>query len=240
MIAGSRGSCLGMAQHCVVLSPQEESRLRSLLPRMDVFRSQLPVQRLSTRDVSKSQARESLGISKDAVVLLFFGIIRPYKGLKILLEALGALALQGIKPTLIIAGEFWEDEQGYRQQISRLNLAAQVFIDNRFVPNEVSALYYSAADYMTAPYIGGTQSSVLRAAMDYGLPIIASESIVSDLPQDHYPLFTHKAGDADDLTRVLTRVLSAPIPPVMRPENSANLMDLVHWIESISPDNANG
>jgi hypothetical protein len=81
-------------------------------------------------------------------------------------------------------------------------------------------VFFSAADWFAAPYVGGTQSAAIKAAMQFGLPVLASERIASDLPQDGYPLVLHPAGDASALAKDLRRVLEqgpAPAAPAARP-----------------------
>jgi glycosyltransferase involved in cell wall biosynthesis len=229
-------SVLARAAACIPLSPQEEQRLRDLLPSMPVVPGRLPVSPITTHRIAKAQARRQLGLPEDETVLLFFGIVRPYKGLGVLLEALARLKQDcDLTPRLLVAGEFWEDEQAYYRQAEQLGIAGQVRIDNRFIPNEEMGVFFSAADWFAAPYVGGTQSAAIKAAMQFGLPVLASDRIASDLPQDGYPLVLHPAGDAsalaEDLRRVLEQAPAAATPPAQ--PGSDGWAELIQTIQAV-------
>ena len=201
---------LAQASACITLSPKEEKRLRVLLPGLPVYPGRLPLHHLSVLRLSKNEARRQLGLAEEGPLLLFFGIVRPYKGLGLLLEALGRLAQTGLRPRLLVAGEFWEDESAYRRQAAELGLSEQVSITNRFIPNEETAVYFSAADLFVAPYLEGTQSGAITVAMDFGLPVLASDRIITDALPGEYPLETFPAGDAAALAERLAEALRKP------------------------------
>ena len=202
---------LSNASACISLSSREEDRLRRLIPVMKIFKGHLPIAGLSEERISKTESRLRLYLPEKVPVLLFFGIVRPYKGLHVLIQAIGILAQIGIRPHLLIAGEFWEDIQQYQNMIALLGLSDQVKIENRFIPNEETALYFSAADLFVAPYIGGTQSAVIKVAMSYHLPILASDRIAADLPVKSYPFYIHPAGDADILAKNIEQAINQPV-----------------------------
>lgn len=222
---------LSRASAFISLSPKENERLAQLLPGVRIFQSRLPVPSSRKPTLDRAAARRDLGIPPDHPVLLFFGIVRPYKGLGVLLEALGRLR-GGLYPTLIVAGEFWGDQQSYQKQISRLDLATQVIIENRYIPNEELERYFVAADAFVAPYINGTQSAAIKMAMSYGLPILASDQISSDLPLDTYPIFVHQAGSSSDLARSIHAFFNEPSLLCGRP-SEGNWKELTLLIEEI-------
>ncbi|MCA1554023.1 MAG: glycosyltransferase, partial [Chloroflexi bacterium] len=115
--------------------------------------------------LNRAQARHQLGIGNHDPVLLFFGFVRRYKGLSYLLEALSTVAMP---VRLVVAGEFWEDEQLYRDLIARNHLSERVTIHNRYIPNEEVARYFIAADALALPYLSGSQSAVAMTALHYG------------------------------------------------------------------------
>jgi glycosyltransferase involved in cell wall biosynthesis len=121
--------------------------------------------------LTRNDARTFLGIEPDGPLLLFFGFVRRYKGLRYLLDALGELSQP---PRLLIAGEFWEEETFYRDRIRRLGLERHVFIHNRYIPNEEIEPYFVAADALILPYLSGSQSGVGMIALNYSLPVIAT------------------------------------------------------------------
>lgn len=131
--------------------------------------------------MSAPEARDRLGVPRDPVTLLFFGIVRPYKGVHFLIEALGGVRQLGLDFHLIIAGEFWEDKQPYLAAIARNGLSAMVTFVDRYVPDEDVALYFSACDVVVLPYVCATQSGVAQLASGFGRPIIGT--LVGDLAQ---------------------------------------------------------
>lgn len=121
--------------------------------------------------LNAQQARQSIGIDAEKLVL-FFGYIRPYKGLSVLLEAMGLLEHPDIK--LVIAGESYEDPTVYHRQIEKLGLNDRVTFHNRYIPNERVPDYFSAADVVALPYRSATQSGIVQMAYAFGVPVIVS------------------------------------------------------------------
>jgi glycosyltransferase involved in cell wall biosynthesis len=157
----------------------------SLLPGRKVAVTPLPVFDVYSGDQpAQNEARRLLGLPAEAPVLLFFGFVRPYKGLGLLLQALGLLRQQGLQPFLAIAGEFWHDKASYLDQIEQLGLGEQVRIEDRYIPNEELGLWLAAADVAVAPYIEGTtQSAVASLLLGSGLPLILSEQVAQGVRQ---------------------------------------------------------
>ena len=135
--------------------------------------------------VSKLEAREKLGISPNENILLFFGFIRKYKGLDILLDALKILksannfiAGKGIK--LLIAGEFYEDRKAYDEQIEKLDIKDYLILRTDFIPDSEVKYYLCAADVVVQPYRSATQSGVTPLAYHFNKPMIVTN--VGGLP----------------------------------------------------------
>lgn len=123
--------------------------------------------------IDRQEARRSLGIAA-ARVLLFFGYVRKYKGLDILLDALARLpAEMGIH--LVVAGEFYDPEEGYREQIRALQIQDRVTLRPDYLPNEEVRRYFSAADAVVLPYRSATQSGIAQIAYNFGTPVIATD-----------------------------------------------------------------
>ena len=123
--------------------------------------------------VPVTEARAYLGISAPNV-LLFFGYIRRYKGLSILLDALAHVANR-LDVHLLIVGEFYEDESQYRAQIARLGLSGRVTVHSAYVPNEEVKYFFSAADAVILPYTSATQSGIAQIAFNFDIPVIATD-----------------------------------------------------------------
>lgn len=168
---------LRQADHFIVQTEQEAQRLRALLARsgkrLDVQIVPHPAYRMfADQQQSQSAARRSLGLPLDAPVLLFFGIVRPYKGLRDLLFALPQIVQQHPNLRLLIAGEFWEAKSDYWALIEQLHLTEHIQIDDRYIPNEEIGRYFSAADRLVAPYRRQTASGAVELAHGFGLPVI--------------------------------------------------------------------
>ena len=125
--------------------------------------------------ISKQQARKNLAIENDQKIILFFGFIRKYKGLDILLDAMAILkpAMPDLK--LLIAGEYYDDPKIYEQQIQRLNLQNNLILRTGFIPDSEIKNYLCAADVVVQPYRNATQSGVTPLAYHFEIPMIVTD-----------------------------------------------------------------
>lgn len=121
---------------------------------------------LPSLDIPKPQKKAS--VRKQ---LLFFGIVRPYKGVDVLLQALAKVP----DVTLTIAGEFWGDPQKYLDLVDELGLRERVTIHDGYVPVNTLAEYIMAADVVVLPYKTGTGTTIASLAYTYGTPVIATK-----------------------------------------------------------------
>ena len=139
--------------------------------------------------ITKEAARKELGIAESERVILFFGFIRKYKGLDILLEAMALLKVKqqdaSFKfPKLLLAGEFYEDEKTYQQQIDALGIRDNLILKTGFIPDAAVKQYFCAADLVIQPYRNATQSGVTPLAYHFEKPMIVTN--VGALP-DYVP-----------------------------------------------------
>ena len=123
---------------------------------------------------SKEEAIENLGLDKNYKYMLFFGIIRKYKGLDILLQAFADNRLQNQNLKLIVAGEFYEDAKPYHDLIKQYNLADSVILATKFIPDEQVADYFCTADIIVQPYKHATQSGVTQIAYHFEKPMLVT------------------------------------------------------------------
>ncbi|MBQ9312177.1 MAG: glycosyltransferase [Bacteroidales bacterium] len=121
----------------------------------------------------KQSAREFLGI-KNKNVLLFFGLIRKYKGLDALLYAMPKVLEQKPDTKLMIVGECYEDFTKYQNIIDSLHLNDSIMIEQKFIANEDVEPYFKACDYVVMPYHSATQSGILMMAYGFRRPVIAT------------------------------------------------------------------
>jgi glycosyltransferase involved in cell wall biosynthesis len=127
--------------------------------------------------VSKEEARNHLSLPPNARIVLFFGFIRKYKGLDILLEA---MTLMDPSIKLLVAGEYYEDAKPYQEQIKRLNIDDRLILRTDFIPDSEVKYYFCAADVVIQPYRNATQSGVTPLAYHFEKPMIVTN--VGGLP----------------------------------------------------------
>ncbi len=130
--------------------------------------------------VSKAEARSYLSLPINEKIILFFGFIRQYKGLDLLLRAMSdqRIVSSGIK--LVVAGEFYEDDAPYLELITSLHLQDQVIMRTSFIPDREVRYYLSAADAVIQPYKNATQSGVTPLAYHFEKPMVVTN--VGGLP----------------------------------------------------------
>ena len=132
--------------------------------------------------INKQTARKHLGLPENENIILFFGFIRKYKGLDLLLEAMSLL--KNNQPTtnikLLIAGEFYEDKKVYDNLIAQLNISSSLILKTDFIPDSEVKYYLSAADFVIQPYRNATQSGVTPLAYHFNKPMLVTN--VGGLP----------------------------------------------------------
>jgi D-inositol-3-phosphate glycosyltransferase len=129
--------------------------------------------------MEKKAARQALGLSENAPLVLFFGFIRKYKGLDLLLQALAAPALREVH--LLVAGECYEDWDFYQKILLENDLSKRVHLHLDFIPAEQVRVFFSAADLVAQPYRSATQSGISQIAYHFDLPMLVTN--VGGLPE---------------------------------------------------------
>lgn len=158
----------------IVQSEEERRRLVTLMPMVQVTVAPHPLYDMfAAQRIPKDEARRRLELPLDAPILLFFGIIREYKGLRDILAAMPEIRARLGEVVLLVVGEFWEDKRPYIEMIERLGIGDSVIIEDRYIPNEEVGLYFSAADALVAPpYRQVTGSGTVQMARGFGIPVI--------------------------------------------------------------------
>jgi glycosyltransferase involved in cell wall biosynthesis len=158
----------------VVLSGSVERELRALAPSLPLRRAEHPVVDVFGKAPPRAEARAALGLSERDLVLLFFGLVRPYKGLEALLRALPAVLAH--RPCrLIVAGEFYEPRGPTERLLDELGLRAAVRLLDRYVPDEEVPALFAAADLCVQPYLAASQSGVSKLAFQFGTPVLLTD-----------------------------------------------------------------
>lgn len=127
------------------------------------------------RQLDKVEARKKLGLAEKGKYLLFFGFIRKYKGLDILLRAFADKRIQEAGIKLIIAGEYYDKPEEYQAIIKEHNLESAVVQANEFIPDSEVSTYFSAADMVVQTYKTATQSGVTQIAYYYHNPMLVTD-----------------------------------------------------------------
>ncbi|MBL7997437.1 MAG: glycosyltransferase [Candidatus Kapabacteria bacterium] len=165
------------AQGFVAFSDAVVESLRNRYPSVPVSRSTLPLFFTGSHapvQWTKESARAHLGYDTAKEVILFFGYIRKYKGLRNLLAAFPAVAAARPEAELLVVGECYEDAAEYTALIQASGVAHRIRWVNEYVPNEDVALYYSAADVIALPYNSATQSGIVKIAFGFGKAVVAT------------------------------------------------------------------
>ncbi|MNG82182.1 D-inositol 3-phosphate glycosyltransferase [compost metagenome] len=172
---------------CVTMSKSVLADLKMLSPQMPAVYTPHPLYDNYGLHLSKLDARKLLNIDQQDRVILFFGFIRQYKGLDILLEALADARVRDLNIKLLLAGEFYGDPAPYLALIKKHHLEKSIYMHTDFIPNQEVGRYFSAADCVVLPYRSATQSGITQVAYHFDLPMIVSNvGGLPELVQDGY------------------------------------------------------
>ncbi len=155
---------------------------RTVLNDLAIFRKNIPVI-LSPHPLfdnygpktDRKEATLKLHLNSKDSFLLFFGFIRAYKGLDLLIEAFSDKRLRGRNLKLIIAGEFYEDDTPYRNLVKKKNLESDVIFFDHFIKDNEVPVFFSAADLVVQPYRSATQSGVTQIAFYFEKPMLVTD-----------------------------------------------------------------
>ncbi|MFP8487798.1 glycosyltransferase [Gracilimonas sp. Q87] len=165
---------LDKADHVIVLSEKSSAEAQSLSLGNKVIKLFHPVYEQELPKITVPELKQQYGFTNDDFVLLFFGLVRPYKGLDVLIEGLNEMDLEseGIRP--FIVGEFYMDKDSV---LSRINMKHRKFytIIDRFISDREVAEVLTLSDAMVMPYRSATQSGILANAINFKLPCILSD-----------------------------------------------------------------
>jgi glycosyltransferase involved in cell wall biosynthesis len=164
------------ASSFLVLSGIVEKEVNLIANGRKVYKSELPIYNCYDSDdkTSFTGLRNELDFSEKDKVLLFFGYVRKYKGLDLLIEAFPAIKSSIPNAKLLIVGEFYDSPNFYIDQIKKLGVEDDIVIINKFVPNEDVGKYYKACDLVILPYRSATQSGILNVAYGFSKPVLVT------------------------------------------------------------------
>lgn len=167
---------------CIVHSKEDEKDLKELLPGMLYERGVLPTyQAFRLRGLSRAEARKELGISPEEKMILFFGLVRKYKGLPYLIKAMPEILQENPDLKLYVVGDFGSSKEEYLQLIEETGCRENIVVRDGYVPDEEVEPYFAAADLNICPYESATQSAIVQIAFGFDLPVVATA--VGGLPE---------------------------------------------------------
>jgi glycosyltransferase involved in cell wall biosynthesis len=221
------------------MSEEDFALLRRALPKKRIRGAALPPYNVFNQTpLPRAEARARLGIAEDEPVLLFFGFVRRYKGLRYLLKALPDIRTE-IPARLLVVGEFWEDERAYHDLVKQLGLEGVVQFYSEYIPNDEVAIYFSAADVVVLPYLEATQSAVAQLAIGFEKPMIAtSAGGMAEAIVDGQTGLIVPPADSAALSEAILRYFQAGLAEpfarnIRESKESSSWMPLVHLIEEL-------
>lgn len=227
----------------IVHSEQDRYRLLALMPGARVVKAAHPTYApLADQAAQPRNLRRDLGMPEGKPVLLFFGFVRPYKGLEYLIQALPKIRAQ-LDVHLLVAGEFWSSREFYERYAREFGVEQHITFVDRYIPNEELRPYFDVSDVVVLPYISATQSGVVQLAFGFHKPVITtrvgglSEAVRDGVdglivpPQDGAAL-------ADAVLRFFQTDVGRTIGETMRAGRHASYSwgDMVQTIEQIERD----
>lgn len=164
------------ASSFLVLSNIVEKEVGRISRGRKIYKSELPIYDCYDTHETKSisDLRKELGFSEQDKILLFFGYVRKYKGLDLLIEAFPEIKASLPNAKLLIVGEFYDSPDVYTNAIKKLGIENATVIINKFVPNEDVGKYYTACDLVILPYRSATQSGILNVAYGFSKPVVVT------------------------------------------------------------------
>lgn len=165
----------------VVMSRSVEEDMKQFVQKQPVAYIPHPIYDNYGAIIPKADACTKIGIPKEKNYILFFGFIRKYKGLMVLLEAMADQRVRDLGVQLIVAGEFYTDRADYDALIKKLQIEDLLILKTDFIPDSEVGNYFGAADMVVQPYIEATQSGISQLAYHYEVPMLVTN--VGGLPE---------------------------------------------------------
>jgi len=164
-----------LADYLLVHSKSAVREIKKITSNRNIIHAFLPIFNFfSTNKTQTDIASIKNNLNLRENVILFFGIVRKYKGLIYLIKALPEVIKQ-IDTDLLIVGEFWDNKQKYIDLIYKLGIENNIKIIDKYIPNEEVGKYFQKADLIVLPYISGSQSGIIQIAYAFNKPVITTD-----------------------------------------------------------------
>lgn len=158
------------------------------------------------RNLTRDQARAELGWKVEEKILLFFGFVREYKGLKTLLRAMPGIRAYSKDITLVVAGSFGGDREEYMQLIKELHIENDVYVVDEYLPDHEVEKYFAACDLVVVPYESATQSGIVQIAFGFEKPVVATNvGGLPDVVEDGKTGYVVEPGNPEALAEAVLR-----------------------------------
>lgn len=196
---------LSRGDYFIVHSSDEKKRLINLIGERNIVETYHPTySEFNFKEISKDTAKEKLNINSEKIIL-FFGFVRDYKGLKYVIKAMPKI-LEKINVKLLIAGEFWRDKSEYLDLINKLHLKKNVIIVDDYISNEEVPHYFYASDIVVLPYTSVTGSGLIQLAYGFNKPVVVSDiGALSQIVIDNKTGFLVKQKDENDIANTIIK-----------------------------------
>lgn len=191
----------------IVHDRDSRDSLLRLKPEARVTVTDLPVfDAFASNPISREDARRALKLEPETPVVLFFGHVRPYKGLSTLIKAFPRV-LQAIPSAhLLIVGEFWQPRRSFEKEIEDLGFSANATVVDEYVPNEAIPTYFLASDLVALPYLSASGSGIQQIAFAFSKPVVASAvGCLPDTVEEGKTGYLVPPGDPEALADAIVR-----------------------------------
>lgn len=173
---------LSGGRHFVVHAKEEGEELEKIKKNPDYTVTPHPTYNMFRfENMTRKQAREKLGIGETEKILLFFGFVREYKGLKHLLRAMPMIMEEVQEVRLLVVGDFDGNREEYEELIRTLRIGERIKVIDGYTPDKEVEKYFAACDLVLLPYESATQSGIVQIAFGFERPVIVSR--VGGLPE---------------------------------------------------------
>lgn len=173
---------LSGGRHFVVHAKEEGEELKKIKKNPDYTVTPHPTYNMFRfENMTRKQAREKLGIGEAEKILLFFGFVREYKGLKHLLRAMPMIMEEVQEVRLLVVGDFDGNREEYEELIRTLRIGERIKVIDGYTPDKEVEKYFAACDLVLLPYESATQSGIVQIAFGFERPVIVSR--VGGLPE---------------------------------------------------------
>ena len=169
--------------------------------------------------MTKEEARAELGIGREEKILLFFGFIREYKGLKYLIEAMRTVTERFSDVKLLVVGDFSgaESKQEYMDRIEQCGAGDAIEVYDGYIPDKEVEKFFAACDLVTLPYISATQSGIVQIPFGFEKPVIVTDvGGLPDVVEDGKTGYVVGAGNPEELAKAVIRYFTSDVEKQFR------------------------